>query len=124
MTDKRAQYLRLVQQGTSNAEACRIVGVNRKTGTRWKHGRKYTNRADETWVYPPVASPEKLAEPPSGRFLSEFERIRIADLLRVRTSFREIGRQLGRLVCPGFRAVSLLDRGRGCRRDGARTRSG
>jgi len=45
---------------------------------------------------PPVASPEKFAEPPSGRFLSEFERIRIADLLRVRSSFREIGRQLGR----------------------------
>lgn len=96
LTDKRAQYLRLMQQGTSNAEACRIVGVNRKTGGRWKHGRKYTNRAGETWVYPPVASPEKLAEPPSGRFLSEFERIRIADLLRVRSSFREIGRQLGR----------------------------
>jgi IS30 family transposase len=72
------------------------VGVNRKTGVRWKNGRRYTNRAGETWVYPPVASPEKLAEPPSGRFLSEFERIRIADLLRVRSSFREIARQLGR----------------------------
>jgi hypothetical protein len=27
-------------------------------------------------------------------------------------------------VCPGFRAVSLPDRGPGCRRGGARTRSG
>ena len=50
LTDKRAQYLRLMQQGTNNAEACRIVGVNRKTGTRWKHGRRYTNRVGETWV--------------------------------------------------------------------------
>jgi len=85
-----------MQQGTSNAEACRTVGVNRKTGTRWKLGRSYTNRAGETWVYPPVASPEKLAEPPSGRFLSEFERIRISDLLRTKTTIREIGRQLAR----------------------------
>ncbi|MEI7548709.1 MAG: hypothetical protein WCK21_11735 [Actinomycetota bacterium] len=75
-----------MQQGMSNAEACRVVGVNRKTGTRWKHGRKYTNRVGETWVYPPVADPAKLAEPPSKRFLSEYERIRIADLLRVRTT--------------------------------------
>jgi len=96
LTDKRAQYLRLMQQGTSNAEACRHVGVNRKTGTRWKNGRKYTNRVGETWVYPPVADAEKLAGPPSGRYLSEFERIRIADLLRVDTTIREIGRQLGR----------------------------
>ena len=96
LTDKRAQYLRLMQQGTSNAEACRIVGVNRRTGTRWKHGRRYTNRAGETWVYPAVATEEKLAEPPTGRFLSEFERIRIADLLRTETTIREIGRRLGR----------------------------
>ena len=32
----------------------------------------------------------------SGRFLSEYERIRIADLLRVDASLREIARQLGR----------------------------
>ena len=49
LTGKRAQYLRLMQQGISNAEACRLVGVNRKTGTRWKLGRKYTNRVGETW---------------------------------------------------------------------------
>jgi transposase, IS30 family len=96
LTDKRAHYLRLMQQGMSNSEACRVVGVHRKTGTRWKLGRTYTNRLGETWVYPPVADPEKLSEPPSGRFLTEYERIRIADLVRVGTSVREIGRQLGR----------------------------
>lgn len=45
LTDKRAQYLRLMQQRTSNAEACRIVGVNRKTGTRWKRGRRLARSA-------------------------------------------------------------------------------
>lgn len=96
LTERRAQYLRLMQRGTHNAEACQIVGVNRKTGTRWEHGRRYTNRVGETLVYPPDADPEKLAEPPSRRLLSEYERIRIADLLRVDTKIREIARQLGR----------------------------
>ena len=68
------------------------MGVNRKTGTRCEHGRRYTNRVGERWVYLPVADPEKLAEPPSGRFLSEYERIRIADLLRVDPKIREISR--------------------------------
>jgi transposase, IS30 family len=106
LTDERAHYLRLVQTGMSNAEACRAVGVNRNTGTRWKHGRRYTNRLGETWVYPPVAEPEKLTGPPSGRFLSEYERIRIADLLRVVTSLRDIGRQLGRSPATISREVS------------------
>ena len=70
--------------------------MHRKTGTRWKLGRKYTNRVGETWVYPPVAEPERLKGGPSGRFLSEYERIRIADLLGVGTKIREIARQRGR----------------------------
>jgi hypothetical protein len=28
-----------VQQGVSNAEACRIVGINFRTGKRWRNGR-------------------------------------------------------------------------------------
>ena len=96
LTNKRALCVRLMQQGISNVRACRIVGVHRKTGTRWKLGRKYTNRAGETWVYPPIAEPERLKGGPSGRFLSEYERIRIADLLGVGTKIREIARQLSR----------------------------
>ena len=96
LTDKRAQYLRLMQQGINNAQACRIAGVGRKTGTRCKLGRKYTNRVGETWVYPAIAAPEKLIGPPSMRFPSEHERIRIADLLRADTTIREIAHQLGR----------------------------
>jgi hypothetical protein len=31
-TEKREWFARLIAQGVSNSQACRIVGVNRKTG--------------------------------------------------------------------------------------------
>jgi transposase len=36
---EREAYFQLVKQGYSNNEACRLVGINRKTGSRWRHGR-------------------------------------------------------------------------------------
>jgi len=33
---KREQYAALIAKGVGNAEACRIVGVNRRTGKRWR----------------------------------------------------------------------------------------
>jgi len=38
--EKQERYLRLIAQGVSNAEACRRVGITRKTGNRWRYGRK------------------------------------------------------------------------------------
>jgi len=37
-TAKREQYARLIAQGVSSLEACRTVGVNPRTGKRWRHG--------------------------------------------------------------------------------------
>ena len=34
LTDRQEQFARLIRQGVSNAEACRRVGINRRTGTR------------------------------------------------------------------------------------------
>ena len=34
LTSQRERYLALMRQGFGNAEACRVVGVNRKTGHR------------------------------------------------------------------------------------------
>ena len=45
-----------MEQETSNAEACRVIGVKRKTGTQWKPGRRYINRAGETRLYPALAT--------------------------------------------------------------------
>lgn len=39
LTRQREEYAKLIARGVSNSEACRLVGVNRKTGTRWRYGR-------------------------------------------------------------------------------------
>ena len=63
-----------IAQGISNAEACRLVGVHRRTGTRWRYGRTVGNSAGEAWHYPPVKiTPSEAAQP---RYLSEHERTR------------------------------------------------
>jgi IS30 family transposase len=89
---KRDQYLQLMAQGMNNSEACRKVGINRRTGTRWRYGRTATDTAGRTYSYPPIAPVRDI----SSRFLSEDERMKIADLLRAENSIREIARQLGR----------------------------
>ncbi|MBP8533559.1 helix-turn-helix domain-containing protein [Streptomyces sp. MK37H] len=36
---EREAYFQLMQQGLSNSKACQIVGINPKTGRRWRNGR-------------------------------------------------------------------------------------
>ena len=80
--EKQRRFVRLIAQGVSNAEACRLVGINRRTGTRWRYGRSVLNSGGEVLHYAPVTiTPEK---PRSCRYLSEQERVMIADLLAVR----------------------------------------
>ncbi len=43
-TIERDLYISLMKQGMSNAAACPIVRVKRKTGHRWRHGRSITVR--------------------------------------------------------------------------------
>ena len=86
--------MQLIAQGVSNSEACRLVGINRKTGNRWRYGRKVRNSAGALVIYAPVKITE--SRPRSPRYLSEQERIRIADLLAAKMSVRGIAEQLGR----------------------------
>ncbi|WP_405803418.1 IS30 family transposase [Streptomyces sp. NBC_00210] len=91
LTRERAAYFRLVQQGVSNTEACRIVGINRRTGKRWRYGR---NPSGGNKAAPPIRS----VVPPSvpSRYLREAERIHIADRLREKATIRAIAVELGR----------------------------
>ena len=66
--EKREQYARLIGQGFSSLEACRVVGINPRTGKRWRHGRTITAR----------------------------ERVRIADLRKAGAGVRAIAEQTGR----------------------------
>ncbi|MGH9216755.1 MAG: IS30 family transposase [Acidimicrobiales bacterium] len=95
LTEKQDQFFRLIAQGVSNSEACRIVGIYRKTGTRWRLGRRVRNTAGEAVHYPPV----RIAAAPRARhprYLSLDERTVIADLHRERKSVREIAVAIGR----------------------------
>lgn len=78
------EYWQLIRAGVGPVEACRRVGIGRKTGYRW--------RAEHGGL-PPL----RRAEPKrSERYLSLLERQRIATLRRQGLSMREIARRLGR----------------------------
>lgn len=82
--EQESQYWRLLTEGVGTAEACREVGIGRKTGFQWRResgGFSQARRAD----------PER-----SGRYLSQLERQRIAVLAEGGHSIREIGRRLDR----------------------------
>jgi IS30 family transposase len=93
-SDERARFALLIARGVGNAEACRVVGVHPKTGKRWRLGRTITSSSGRRLHYPPVISARKAEISP--RFLSEDERVRIADLRREGLGVRVIARQLGR----------------------------
>ena len=52
--EKQQRYVQLIAQGVNNSEACRLVGINRKTGSRWRYGRRVRNSAGALVIYPPV----------------------------------------------------------------------
>src|SRR4029453_2710021 len=94
-TVKREQYAALIARGVTYSEACRIVGINRRTGKRWRHGRTITSSGGRRLHYAPVVGVGSKQEI-SARFLSEDERVRIADLRRTGVGVRAIARELGR----------------------------
>src|SRR6478672_4983510 len=92
--EQQARYFQLMKQGWNNNDACRSVGVCRKTGTRWRLGRTETKNG-HVHSYPAV---EPVNTAISARFLSEQERVRIADLHRAGKSMRFIAAELGRAM--------------------------
>ena len=62
-------------------EACRIVEINPRTGKRWRHGRTVTARDGRKLHYAPVITRGAVVRREiSDRYLSEEERVQIADL--------------------------------------------
>lgn len=94
LADKRARFVQLIGRGVSNAEACRTVGVHRRTGSRWLYGRVVRDGGVTVREYPPVNAPER--KPLSDRYLSQDERTVIADGLRAGWSIRRIAGHLQR----------------------------
>ncbi|WP_373308099.1 helix-turn-helix domain-containing protein, partial [Amycolatopsis oliviviridis] len=114
---ERRTYLDLVAQGMGTAEACRMVGINRRTGHRWRQGRasQAGRKAGRPSAPPSCPSvPESGSRPPADRtrapatrFLSQDERLLIGDLVRAGHGPREIGRRIGR---PASTVSRELDR--------------
>ncbi|WP_435834610.1 IS30 family transposase [Streptomyces abikoensis] len=101
---ERAAYFQLMEQGYSTREAARIVGINLRTGKKWRNGHHSPGKGKKPVpsIYPvPGQQPEEAIdrrEPASraSRYLREEERIHIADRLREKASIRQIAAELGR----------------------------
>jgi len=93
MSAKREQFLKMIGQGWSVAAAARELGTTRSSANNWKNGYRLT-RTDGTVVVFEALTP--TPQPVSARFLSQEERLVIADELCTGTSLRGIATQLGR----------------------------
>ena len=103
LTAKRDLYVQLMTQGMQNSEACRQVGVNRKTGQRWRLGRVVKDAKHGEYCYAPIVAPVVAM---SERYLSDQERFVIADGVRAGRSKRSIAVELGRSVSTVCREVA------------------
>jgi DNA invertase Pin-like site-specific DNA recombinase len=78
-----SEYWELFQSGVGTVAACKLLGIGRKTGYRWRA---------ENGGLPPARLAESAR---SGRYLSLLERQRIATLRGRGLGVREIVRRLG-----------------------------
>src|SRR6201997_1313227 len=78
------EYWKLILDGVPTVEACRQIGIGRKTGYRWRA---------EAGGLPPTRMAEETR---SSRYLTLLERQRIATLRERGHGVREIARRIGR----------------------------
>lgn len=81
---RRHDYWKLMREGMSNTDACRLLGMSRVLGTRLRKEAGYK-------IPPP---PHDSTQP--SRYLDLRERLQIADLLQLGLSIRSIATHLGR----------------------------
>jgi transposase, IS30 family len=91
---KRQRFMELRERGWSILAAAREVGVSRTTGNNWSRGYKTYRHGQVVGLVPAL---ERLAvRSISSRFVSQEERIEIADLRHAGLSIRQIAHRLGR----------------------------
>lgn len=93
---RRAHYVQLLNEGLNFTQAARAVGVSKRTGKVWRNGRTRTSGRNEKpsvdWYRVDMDKPQPI----SSRYLSQDERITIADMLHCGQGIRAIARYLGR----------------------------
>lgn len=91
---KRRRFVELRERGWSISAAAREVGVSRSSGNNWSRGYKTYRRSQVVGFVPAL---DRLAvREISSRFLSQDERIEIADLRQAGHSIRTIAGKLDR----------------------------
>jgi transposase, IS30 family len=103
LVKERELCLSLVDQGMSNTQASRMVGVHPRTGREWRYGRpegrvkRPRPRAQDAPAVAVRSAKTRLIEVrgDSG-YLGEDERMHIADRLREKATIRTIAAELGR----------------------------
>lgn len=94
MSAKRQLFMRLLARGWTVSAAYREVGVSRTTGNNWKRRYKVYRHGAVAGFVPPLDP--LTTRPISPRFLSQEERIEIADLRRAGMTVRTIAAALSR----------------------------
>lgn len=90
LTAERAAYFQFMSQGMSPNAAAAAVGVHPRTGERWRFGQRKRPKKAKLVVVEPQSI--RLS---SCRYLSEDDRVLIADLLREKRTIRSIAKELG-----------------------------
>jgi transposase, IS30 family len=86
-----------MNQGSDNAESCRMLGVGRRTGSKWRNGYRHTDpKTGRVYTYPAVTAVREQPAAVSAWYLSEDGRIAIADRHRSGEGARSIAAGLGR----------------------------
>lgn len=91
LTREREVYLQLTRQEYSSREACRIVGINRRTGKRWRNGH---HSPTDGKPKPLIRVDTSASRGGPSRYLREEDRIYIADRLREKAAVRQSARLL------------------------------
>ena len=95
LSAERDLYRQLMAQGMGNSQACRLFGINRRTGTRWRYGRTVDARDGRAPHHYPSITPLRPSVI-SARFLSAGERNTIADLRRAGRTMTSVATEPGR----------------------------
>ena len=94
---RRAEYVRLLdEEGMNFTQAAHAVGVSKRTGKAWRNGRTWATGRNEKPLVDRYRSTMDKPRTLHPRYLSQEERIQIADRLRLGDSVRAIARLPGR----------------------------
>lgn len=93
---RREAFARLISEGVPSLRASRMVGIHPRTGKRWRNGRSVMSAGRVLHLPPVITSVVRAVKRYSPRYLSEDERVRLADLRREQRTMREIAALMDR----------------------------